>query len=126
MKNKNLDFFFGEKNYKIESNNYITYNPFVDKDTIIIRTNNIKNIKGNYVLIVDNNKGVYLKDWQLRYSSNDWEGLEFYLVKLNKNFFKPFEFNFEFDDYYFEKTQTWEDHVKTAEEQKTANLKVKV
>lgn len=62
---KDLKWFFGE-DIKMISNKYFKFTHVIDIDNIILITNNIKIIKGNYVLPVDNNKGVYLKDWQVR------------------------------------------------------------
>ena len=126
QKVKDLDFFFGKDNYTMQSNQYLTYQSVLDEKNIIIRTNNIKFIKGNPVLVVDNDKVVYLKDWQLRESGNYNEGLEFYLVKINAGYFKPYQFKFSFDDVGFEKEQTFEDLKNLANEQQEVNLKVRI
>lgn len=126
QKVKDLDFFFGKDNYTMQSNQYLTYQSVLDDKDIIIRTNNIKFIKGNPVLVVDNDKVVYLKDWQLRESGNYNEGLDFYLVKINADYFKPYQFRFSFDDVEFEKEQTFEDLKNLANEQQEANLKVRI
>lgn len=59
LKAKHIEKFFGE--VKQKSNKYFTFNHYVDEDNVIIITNNIKYIKSNPVLVVDNNKVVYLK-----------------------------------------------------------------
>lgn len=106
MKDKDLEFFFGEVTKK--SNKYFTYNSIIDDDNIIIITNNIKDIKGNFVMLVDNNKGVYLKDWQVRPVHNFYNGMSGYAVKLNRKYFKPYTFRFDFEDMAFEKEETFD------------------
>lgn len=59
MKVNDLNFFFDKDSWKQKSNKYVYYKAVQDNDNIIIRTNNIK---GNFVLVVGNNKAVYLKD----------------------------------------------------------------
>ena len=76
----------------------------VDNDNIIIITNNIKIIKGNYVLLVDNNKGVYLKEWQVKPVHNFYNGMSAYAVKLNRKYFKPYTFKCEGMDFTQEDT----------------------
>lgn len=107
--NKERDerFFYGES-VKHTSNKYFTFDHVIDDDTIIFNTNNIRTIKGNPVLVVDHNKAVYLKDWQIRRVHNyDW-GLNTYCVKLNRQYFKPYTFSFDFDDLSFDKEQTFD------------------
>lgn len=122
---KEDDFFFGEGNKTKESNKYFTYKHVIDDDNIIINTNNIKIIKDNYVLIVDNNKAVYLKDWQVRCAHNWYDmGSNFYIVKVNRKYFKPYTFKFNFTDFSFEKENTFDDLMAVAIEQDKENMQV--
>lgn len=105
-KEKDLEFFFGTVTKK--SNKYFEYNSIIDDDNIIIITNNIKVLKENFVMIVDNNKGVYLKDWQVRPVHNYYTGMNAFAVKLNRNYFKPYTFRFNFDDMAFEQEDTFD------------------
>jgi len=105
-KDKDLAFFFGE--VKKKSNKYFEYNSIIDDDNIIIITNNIKVLKGSYVMLVDNNKGVYLKDWQVRPVHNFYNGMSAYAVKLNRKYFKPYTFKFNFDDMAFTQEDTFD------------------
>lgn len=123
MNEKDEKWFFGDT-VEHTSNKYFKFNRIVDENNIIILTNNIKVLKGNYVLLVDNNKGVYLKDWQVRKVHNFDYGVNTYAVKLNKNYFKPYTFNFNFDDMAFEKEDTFETLVEVANEQNAENVKV--
>ncbi len=122
---KEDDFFFGEGNKVKSSNKYFTYKHVIDDDNIIINTNNIKVIKNNFVLIVDNNKAVYLKEWQVRCAHN-WGDIcnDFYVVKLNRKYFKSYTFKFEFTDFSFEKEDTFDDLMKVAKAQDNENMPV--
>lgn len=64
QKEKDIQKFFGE--IKHTSNKYFTFNRIINDDEIIIITSNIKIIKDTPVLVVGNNKAVYLKDWLIR------------------------------------------------------------
>lgn len=121
QKEKDLKFFFGE-DVKKTSNKYFKFKRVNDEDNIIIITSNIKVLKGNFVLLVDNNKGVYLKDWQVRKVHNYYNGIVGYAVKLNRKYFKPYEFKFEFEDMAFEKENTFDDLLEVAKEQEVLDL----
>lgn len=111
-KDKDLEFFFGKIRKK--SNKYFEYNSVIDEDNIIIITNNIKVLKGSFVLIVDNNKGVYLKEWQIKPVHNFYTGMSAYAVKLNRGYFRPYTFSFDFEDMAFEKEDTFDSLKKIA------------
>lgn len=122
------NFFFGEGNYKEESNKYLTFNHYVNDDEIVICTNNItwyvKNGAQQYLLIVGNNKAVYLKDWQLE-ASNLRNGLDTYLVKLNRKYFKTYTFKKDFENFYFENDQDFDYLVELAKEQDQMGMAVR-
>lgn len=117
QKEKDLKFFFGENVKKI-SNKYFKYESVKNDDEIILITNDIKFLKGNYVLIVDNNKAIYLKDWQVKQVHNYNLGLNAYAVKLNRKFFNPYQFKFTFDEFSFDKEETFDDLLDIARTQK--------
>lgn len=121
QKEKDMKFFFGE-DYKKTSNKYFKFKRVIDEDNIILITNNIKVIKGNYVLIVWDNKGVYLKDWQVRKVHNYYNDIVAYAVKLNRKYFKPYEFKFEFNDFVFEKESTFDSLYEVAKIQEEENM----
>lgn len=123
MKKKDLEWFFGE-DLKKTSNKYFEFTHFVDDDNIIILTSNILNIKNSYALAVGSNKAVFLKDWQVRPVHNYYENLQTYAVKLNRKYFKIYEFKSEFEQFYFEKDEDFDDLIKVAKEQDDANLKI--
>lgn len=113
-KQKNINFFFGEV-HNI-SNKYFKFNHVEDEDNIRINTNNIKFIKGNPVLIVGNHEVVYLKDWQVRECHNFDNGCNFFVVKLNRNYFKTYTFKNPFD-VDINGSQTFDDLKAVAEQQ---------
>lgn len=119
---KDMQFFYG-KDYKQVSNKYFTFKRVVDNDNIIIITENVKIIKDSAVLIVDNDKVVYLKDWQARNVHNFDEGINAYAVKLNRNFFKTYTFKKPFEEYSFLEADTFDSLYKMAQEQEKENLK---
>lgn len=125
QKKKNLDFFFGKNNYKFHSNKYFTFKRILDEDTIIIMTNNIKIVNGSYLLMVDKNKGIFLKDWQVKKVSNYDTKVNSYLVKLNKNYMKEYEFNREFKNIHIFKRYVFDDFKELAEKQEKFNMRVK-
>lgn len=119
-------FFFGEDNQHQVSNKYFTFKHVVDNDNIIINTKNVRIVKGNYVLVIGDSTVVYLKPWQVKEAHN-WSQLgdDFYLVKLNRNFFKPYTFKFTFDDLSFDgKVRTFDDLKDICQEQDNENMKV--
>ncbi len=114
---KEVKFFFGEDT-KLYGN-HVDFKHYKDKDNIIIITNNVKYFfnKDCYVLVVDNDKIVYLKSWQLKPVKN-WDlKVNTWAVKLNRNYFKPFKLSFVFEDYCFEKEDTFDDLVNVAKSQ---------
>lgn len=121
-KEKDRQFFYGETTKA--SNKYFRFKHYKDDYNVVVVTNNIKFIKGNPVLVVGNNKAVYLKDWQYRPVMN-WENdINAYAVKLNRNYFKPYTFRFNFDEFGFEKEETFDDYVKVAKEQDEENMRI--
>lgn len=122
LKEKDMQFFF-KGGYNKVSNQYFRFNHVINDEEIIISTNNIRVWKDNYVLIIGNNKVVYLKYWQVR-QVKSWDlGENSYLVKLNKNYFRPYETKFEIEDVCFEKEDTFETLKAVAMQQDKTNLK---
>ena len=121
-KNKAMDYFFNG-GWERESNKYFTFNRVIDNDNIIIVTDNIKILKDNHVLVVNNNQVVYLKDWQIHCVHNYYLEVNAYVVKLNRNYFKPYTFSFNFDDMSFDKADTFDSLYELAKKQNEENLK---
>lgn len=122
LKAKHIEKFFGE--VKQKSNKYFTFNHYVDDDNVTIITNNIKYIKGNPVLVVDNNKVVYLKDWLVEPVRNYNNGIYAYAAKINRKFFKVYTFKNDFEDMAFEKETTFDELVEIAKEQDENNMAI--
>ncbi|MGI6157665.1 MAG: hypothetical protein ACOYH4_04250 [Saccharofermentanales bacterium] len=99
------------------SNKYFHDRHYIDDDTIVINTNNVITVKGNYVLVIDKNQAVYLKDWNVREVRNWDMGWQGHAVKLQRKYFKPYTFRKNFDDYAFDKPDTFEGLVRVAKEQ---------
>lgn len=123
QKQKDMDFFYGKGNTKRLSNKYFEFKRVIDDDNCIVVTNNIKEVKGNPVLVVGNNQAVYLKDWQYRPIHNYDNGIDTYAVKLNRKYYKPYTFKSNFDDVGFDKNNTFDDMMNTAKEQQNVNMK---
>lgn len=113
VKESQLTKFFGE--VKLTSNKYFKFNHVISDDEIIIVTNNVKFVKGNPVLVIDNNKVVYLKDWNVAEVRNYNKDLYAYAVKLNRKYWKEYTFKSDFDDMCFEQADTF-DSLKVAAE----------
>lgn len=124
MKEKDLNFFFGKGNWSNKSNQYYNFKRVINENEIIIITNNIKKIKNNYVLVVGNNKVVYLKDWAVRPVRNFENNVYAYAVKLNRNYFKVYTFKSDFEDLYFEKEENFADLLELAKEQEERGMTV--
>lgn len=86
QKEKDIERFFGKVNHT--SNKYFTFNRIINDDEIIIITSNIKIIKDTPVLVVGNNKAVYLKNWLIREVRNYNLDIYDYAVKLNRKYWK--------------------------------------
>ena len=120
-KRRDLEFFFGE-DLHMTNGSYFQFKRVIDSDNIIILTNKIKKVRDNYVLVTDQDKGVYLKDWQLRKVSSYQAGINCYAVKLSRKFFKPYKFSFEFEDFLITKEETFDTLYNVANEQEKDNL----
>lgn len=116
------DSFF--KQVQLVSNKYFTYDSVIDKDNIIVRTNNVKMIKDNPVLIVDNNKAIYLKDWQVVPIKMDRGEVNTYAVKLNRKYMKEYTFKSNFDNVSFSKKDDFNSLMKVARSQQKQNKQV--
>lgn len=75
-------------------------NSVLNDDEFLLRTNNIKTYtKGEnlkIILLVGNNKAVYLKDWQVK-KIQEYPFGNSYIVRLSRKFFKIYTFKSDFD-----------------------------
>lgn len=124
---KDLQYFFGESTQVLGSaKDTVKWNRIIDNDNIVIVTSNIRVWKEQYVLIVDNNKVVYLKSWQVKLVKN-WDfGINAYAVKLNRSFFKPYTTKFEIEDVSFDREDTFDSLLEVAKEQNDTNVSWKL
>lgn len=122
VKENNLVRFFGEVEHK--SNKYFTFKHVINDDEAIIITNNVKYIKGNPVLIIANNKAVYLKEWLVQPVHNYFNDIYAYAVKINRQYFKPYTFKSDFEDICIETEYTFDDLLNIAKEQDAENMKI--
>ena len=122
VEENNLTRFFGEVEHK--SNKYFTFNHYINENEAIIITGNVKYIKGNPVLIIANNKAVYLKDWLVKPVHNYFNDIYAYAVKLNRQYFKPYTFKNDFEDMCIETEYTFDDLLNVAKEQDAENMKI--
>ncbi len=116
--------FFGET--KKVSNKYFEFKRVKDDNNIVLVTNNViinRNLN-TILLVVGNNKAVYLKEWQVRQIRNYDLGVYGYAVKLNRNYYKTYTFKKEFDNYSIDKDQTFDDLLEVAKEQDKENMAV--
>lgn len=98
--------FFGE--VKNRSNKYFTFKHVIDEDNIVLVTSNIKRVKDSLVMVVANNKAVYLKDWQVLKVHNYYAEMEGYAVKLCRKYFKTYTFKSNFEEFSFDEEDTFD------------------
>ena len=117
--------FFGENGKHNISGKYYNYRHVLDQDTIIINTNNVRRVKDSLVLVVDNDKAVYLKDWNVKQAHN-WSdiGTDFWIVKLSRAYFRPYTFSRPFDDIAMDGVQDFDFLLQVAREQDEAGMPV--
>ncbi len=82
----------------------------------------MKFIKDNFVLVIGNNKVVYLKEWNIVRVHNYDLGLNSHAVKLNRKYFKTYTFKSDFEDFHFEKDDTFESLMEVAKEQNDTEI----
>lgn len=118
--------FFGAYNKCMSTNNYYTYKHVLSDDEIIINTGNVIKVKDSMVLVVGKNKAVYLKDWAVKAAHNCKVGGvgSFFIVKLNRQYFKPYTFNRPFDDFCMDHDQDFDYLLNVAREQDAENMEV--
>lgn len=107
---------------KHTSNKYFKFNHVISDDEIIIVTNNVKFIKDNPVLVIDNNKVVYLKEWNVAEVRNYNKDLYAYAVKLNRKYWKEYTFKSDFEDMCFEQSDTFDSLKAVAEMQNDTEI----
>ena len=117
-KTNGLDFFLGEGNYKTTNNRFQIKNYVLDNDTILLITNNVQYFSNKeiYVLWIAEDKVVYLKSWQVKEVYNFEHLGDCYIVKLNRQYFKPYQC-FKNDFLMIEKEYTFDDLLEVTKSQ---------
>jgi len=116
------DRFYGKGNWKANGRDY-TFKHDIDNDNIIVATSNVKKIKDSYVMIVGKNKAIYVKDWAIKPVYNWDKGISGYLVKVNRNYFKPYTFKTDFEEYVGDSEDTFDSLKEVAKSQDKENIK---
>lgn len=114
--------FFGEG---IEfDNGYVkSFKHYKSDQEVIIITNNVIMINETPVLILGNNKGHYLKWFNIKKLKKFNSTITSYAIKINKEFFKIYEFKNNFEDFYFDNDVSFEDLIEIAKEQDKNQIK---
>lgn len=107
-----------------KSDKYFTFNHYVSDSEIVIVTDNIATLRGDYVLIVGNNSAVYLRDFCVTPVHSYKERFNAYAVKLKREYFKPYTFRTEFEGFYFKEDDTFDTLVRVAKEQDREDLPI--
>lgn len=121
----NKDDFFG--NTRKVSNQYIKIEKqILDDDTVIVYTSNVTSVKGSPVLIVGDKEAVYLKNNDYRLVTRDSGAMltDTFAVKIHKGFKKYTFRNNISDQISIDKSMTFADFRKLAEEQQKAGGRV--
>jgi hypothetical protein len=119
-KERELERFFPE--YKKVTNKYFTFRRLISNDEVIIVTNNIITVKGNPVLVVGNNKVVYLKDFNIKPVHNYYSGINAYAVRLKREYFRIYTFKKDIEDFCLDKDLDFDDMVEIAKKQDERNM----
>lgn len=116
------DSFFGA-NRKVTNKFMELEKQVIDNDHILLFTNNVASIKGNPVLVVNDNQAVYLKDFQIAGATvKDASGNTYntYAVKVNRQYFKPYTFRSQIGDFSFDKAHDFDSLLNIAKQQQSA------
>lgn len=120
---KDLDLYFGVHQWKKLESNAIEFQRVISETVLILVTNNVKFFEksGKYALMIAKDKCVWLKDWQIKGCYNFWTEEKMYIVKLNKQYFTPYQLNFSLNDIQIQQEQTWDDLWEEARRQEAEN-----
>ena len=124
------DRFFGDI-HQVSNKRFELKSQTPNSDEAIIFTNNLAVVKGNPVLITDNNKAVYLKDFNIRKATVEYDDapgtyIDTFAVKINKKYFKEYTFQKGFNGYSFDKADTFDSLFKTAQAQEKQRKRISV
>lgn len=126
--------FLGEGNYKEINNQAILIKSVINRNSIILRTDRVLLIKEDeynmkYIMVVGKKQFIYLKPWQLRkvkaFSHESRKYVPCYIVKLEREYYKPYYSKETFRDFVFDKTDTFDDLYELAEKQSKEKVQIK-
>lgn len=122
------DRFFGDI-HKVSNKRFQIKSQNPSEDEAIIFTNNVTVVKGNPVLVTDNNKAVYLKDWNIVGATLEFEDdkgnyPKTFAVKISKKYFKEYTFQNSFDGMSFSKPDSWDSLKELAKKQEKQNKRI--
>lgn len=126
--------FLGENNYKEVNNQAIVIKSVINKNSIILRTDRVIAIKEDeynirYILVVGKKQFLYLKPWQFRkvkaFSQESRKYISSYIVKLEREYYKPYFSKETFRDFVFDKTDTFDDLYALAIKQDEEKVQIK-
>lgn len=119
---KELRRFFGN-DLVFDSNQYFRFRRQQSDDTVVIITSDIIDIKGTPVMVVGPQHAVYLKDWLVkRVRSKD--GGNAYAVKLNRPYYRIYEFSRPFEDICIDEVEDFDDFVELAKRQDEEDMAI--
>lgn len=122
-KQKVAESFFGKSVVRHDDN--IAWDGYIDDETIIVLTKNVRywKNKDQFVMLIGNNKYIYLRSCDVVEVKNWHLELNAYAVKLNRKYFKAYTINGTFDDVMFEKEDSFESLLEVAKTQETKEIK---
>ena len=98
----------------------VRWRHYIDDDNVLIVTDRVYHFgrMGVYALVLNSSVVLFLKNWQITKVKNFEFKENRYAIKLNRNYFKPYQLSFHFNDYEtLEKTLTFDDLVTLAKNQ---------
>lgn len=105
--------------------NCIKENLETKENEFTIFTENVRLYKGSPVLVVGNNKVVFIRACDVkkaRASENEETIADGFVVRINPKYFKNYTFKNDFEDFCFEKEDTIEDLLNASKEQENNNI----
>lgn len=111
--------------YNKDQNGKVTYKHFINNDNIIVETTCVHQLDNkHWVLVVYNDKVVYLQPWQKLLLEKN--GKPVYAVKLCRDYWKTYKFSKAFAGFTFKQEVTFDSLVKLAQKQDAQNNPVEV
>lgn len=122
---KDMDLYFGKEKWKKVERDMVEFHRILSDDTILLVTDKVKHFEKSekYALMIANDKCIWLKSWQVKPCYNFWTEEKLYIVKLNKEYFTPYQFKSPINDVEIKGEDKWQDLWEEAKRQETENKK---